>query len=232
MIPGGFLKPPDTNCEERRSGKSSYLPITAFPRKYRVKTMLCSNCGKSEAAVYINKTVNGKTTSAALCRACAAKLGIGGLGLLSGLDLLGMLGGSQKTPRENAPAPTESAENRQPSKRCSACGRSFDEIAASGRVGCAVCYKSFASELGGTITGIHGIASYVGRRPGGREPLVEPLEDIIKEPVTEKSETGEVDLRQKLLDAVRDENYEEAARLRDLIRAHENEAKENAGEGN
>ena len=217
MIPGGFLKPPDTNREERRPGKSSYLPITAFPRKYRVKTMLCSNCGKSEAAVYINKTVNGKTTSAALCRACAAKLGIGGLGLLSGLDLLGMLGGSQKTPRENAPAPTESAENRQPSKRCSAC---------------AVCYKSFASELGGTVTGIHGIASYVGRRPGGREPLVEPLEDIIKEPVTEKSETGEVDLRQKLLDAVRDENYEEAARLRDLIRAHENEAKENAGEGN
>ena len=200
--------------------------------------MLCSNCGQNEAAVYINKTVNGKTTSTALCRACAAKLGIGGL--LPGLDLLGMLGGGalkKEILGQNNPGDSRNAHNSQEtgriaepgvsSKRCGACGRSFDEIAATGRVGCAVCYRSFASELGDTVTGIHGIASFVGRHPKKREPVIEPLEEIIKEPLKEKSDPG-ADLRQQLLDAVKCENYEEAARLRDLIRAME---KESAKEG-
>ena len=200
--------------------------------------MLCSNCGQNEAAVYINKTVNGKTTSTSLCRACAAKLGIGGL--LPGLDLLGMLGGGalkqnilKQNPAENsqnihkAADSGKIAESDSSSKRCSACGRSFNEIAATGRVGCAVCYKLFASELGDTVTGIHGIASYVGRQPKKHEPVIEPLEDVIREPLTEKA-APEADLREQLLEAVRCENYEEAARLRDLIRASE---KENRKEG-
>ena len=186
--------------------------------------MLCSNCGRNEAAVYINKNVNGKVSSSALCRECAAKLKIGGLGLLSGLDLVGMLGAAKREPKEK---PIERPlESTDPSKRCTACGRSFEEIASSGRVGCAVCYKSFAEELSATISGIHGTAAYAGKRPGRREPVIEPLEDIIKIPDspaagTNGPETDAGDLRQKLLDAVKAENYEEAARLRDMIRALE-----------
>lgn len=184
--------------------------------------MLCSNCGQNEAAVYISRNINGKVTSGMYCRECAAKMGAGGLGLLSGLDLVGMLGAAKDKPKK---IPLGSSD---PSKRCTACGRSFNEIASSGMVGCAVCYKSFADELDGTITGIHGTAVYTGRHPGKNEPVIEPLENIIKDqadpqPVMDTAAGEGTDLRALLLEAVKNENYEEAARLRDLIKASEAE---------
>lgn len=38
--------------------------------------MLCSNCNKNTAVVFINKTENGQTSTEGLCYSCAKKRGI------------------------------------------------------------------------------------------------------------------------------------------------------------
>jgi len=50
-------------------------------------------------------------------------------------------------------------------KRCTLCGSTFEDIAASGKIGCAKCYEVFENELAGTIEKIHGRAVHSGRAP-------------------------------------------------------------------
>ena len=44
--------------------------------------MLCSNCNKNTAVVFINKTENGKTSTEGLCYACAKQRGINPLDII------------------------------------------------------------------------------------------------------------------------------------------------------
>ena len=44
--------------------------------------MLCSNCNKNTAVVFINKTENGQTTTEGLCYNCAKKRGINPLDVI------------------------------------------------------------------------------------------------------------------------------------------------------
>ena len=44
--------------------------------------MLCSNCNKNTAVVFINKTENGQTSTEGLCYGCAKKRGINPLDVI------------------------------------------------------------------------------------------------------------------------------------------------------
>ena len=85
----------------------------------------------------------------------------------------------------------------------------FSDILSLGKVGCPDCYNTFRQELRDTIRSIHGTAKHVGLTP-------ERSTAITPEPQKEPSE--EEMLRVALEAAIRDENYEEAARLRDRIK--------------
>ncbi len=86
-------------------------------------------------------------------------------------------------------------------KKCDLCGYSFDRIAHEGRVGCARCYRTFEKELSPLIARIHGNKVYVHG------------EDID----TERSELEK--LQAEMEKAIKEENFEEAAILRDKIKA-------------
>ncbi|MBI5597899.1 MAG: UvrB/UvrC motif-containing protein [Elusimicrobia bacterium] len=90
-----------------------------------------------------------------------------------------------------APAPREKA----PAK-CASCGLRWTDFRKTGFLGCPACYDCFAVPLKGVLQEMQGAVRHSGKRPA----------------------RSSADLRGRLDAALKSENYEEAARLRDLIR--------------
>lgn len=165
--------------------------------------MMCEKCGKNPATTHIKTVVNGMMQEKHLCSYCAAKEGYGNIGNISLTNMLASMFG-------------ESLSSGKPiSKRCECCGASFSDIAQSGRVGCSECYETFRSELLPSLNRLHGKALHVGNTPQETEKT-ETKEDKIKK------------LKAKLNEAIKSEEFENAAKLRDEIRALEEEGNNNA----
>jgi protein arginine kinase activator len=174
-----------------------------------VKNMLCEKCGKKEATVYYSENINGKEKKFNLCADCAAEMEKSGelkvaphlIGdspfgsLFGGLMMPGMLSGSRKAAEQ---------------KKCPLCGASFRALAAEGMVGCPMCYTAFAEELEPSLARLHQGKSHIGRAPAR-----------LKHERDRKKEIAS--LEHSLKEAVKAEEYEKAAELRDKIRAMKEE---------
>jgi protein arginine kinase activator len=90
-------------------------------------------------------------------------------------------------------------------KVCKACGLKFVEFRNSGRLGCPHDYDSFREELVPLLESIHGDVKHQ-----GKTPLRLPKEKA------EQNELGQK--RRMLQQAITEEDYEAAARLRDEIK--------------
>ncbi len=161
--------------------------------------MLCEKCGKNHATTHIKTVVNGIVREYNLCDYCAASSGY------ATNSLTGMLA-SMFGDISNHGSFVET-------RKCSVCGATFSDIAKSGKVGCSECYSTFYEELLPYLKRVHGSTKHVGKVPNSA-PLV----------VVQKNETVE-ELRNELNRLVREENYEQAAIIRDKIK--EMEADEN-----
>lgn len=160
--------------------------------------MMCDNCGKNPATTHLKTVVNGVVYENHLCSYCAANQGYGNIGKLSLTNMLASMFG-------------ESISSGKPiSKRCECCGASFSDIAQSGRVGCSECYNTFRQELMPSLNRLHGKAVHIGNAPYEQKPE-ETVQDKIKK------------LKAQLSDAIKAEEFENAAKLRDEIRALEGE---------
>ena len=160
--------------------------------------MMCDNCGKNPATTHLKTVVNGVVHENHLCSYCAANQGYGNIGKLSLTNMLASMFG-------------ESISSGKPiSKRCECCGASFSDIAQSGRVGCSECYNTFRQELMPSLNRLHGKAVLIGNAPYEQKPE-ETVQDKIKK------------LKAQLSDAIKAEEFENAAKLRDEIRALEGE---------
>ncbi len=166
--------------------------------------MICRHCGKNPATTHIKRIVNGELSEIALCSDCARKLGYGGF--LGDWSLASLIGGLL----EDEPGKTEEI-------RCSGCGCTFDEIARTGRVGCAQCYQTFRRRLSPMIQRIHGNTTHRGKSPLKAELTVQPQTGMQLSVQEEHSllEEKEKQLRR----AVEEQNFELAVVLRDEIKA-------------
>jgi protein arginine kinase activator len=91
---------------------------------------------------------------------------------------------------------------------CPYCGTKYMEFRAKGRLGCPADYEVFQKGLVPLLERIHGSAEHVGKCPRRRAATASPHAELIR-------------LRRELRSAVESEDYEKAARLRDVIRAKE-----------
>ncbi len=160
--------------------------------------MLCSMCGKKAATTHIKSTVNGVTEQHYLCPDCARAYSANNplsLGSLIG----SFFGDTLKT--------QAIADNR---KRCSGCGVCFDDIASSGKVGCDRCYETFLDQLLPSLQRMHGRSRHAGKTPAGI-----PDEDT--------AQTKLEALKAQLKLAIDEQNFEQAATLRDQIKELESE---------
>ncbi len=162
--------------------------------------MICEKCGKKEATYFYSENINGKKKTVALCGDCAPE----GMAMENTL-LSGLFGGFS----ERSPLRARTVEV----KKCPICGITYSGIASSGKVGCTECYVTFRKELTPTIRRMHGNRVYRGEK-------AEAKADVPAEAPPEAREESPVDsLRRRLEAAVKEENYELAASLRDEIRA-------------
>lgn len=157
--------------------------------------MLCQKCGKKQAAFYYKQNINGKVNEIALCSDCADSMGYSYNMFTNdmGMNLFGSLFGT----------PSRKNELYSP-KVCTLCGSTFQDFIKNGKVGCSKCYEIFKDELAPTITSIHGKARHIGRAPKEHRAKFEKANKI-------------EDLKKQLKEAIRNEDFEKAAKLRDEI---------------
>jgi protein arginine kinase activator len=114
--------------------------------------------------------------------------------------------GKGGAPKVEAAAGLETEEMAALNQRsCPHCGLRFLEFRNTGRLGCPHDYEAFREQLLPLLENIHGEARHSGKTPR-RAPRTRQLRAELTQ------------LRKQLEQAVKKENYEEAARLRDRIR--------------
>jgi protein arginine kinase activator len=171
--------------------------------------MLCDRCHKKDAKILYTEIINGVKKEQHLCDECAADYTTFQMEkplLNSDLTLNDLL--STLLEAYNNSNATKRGETK-PEIVCDQCHMTFEEFLQKGRFGCANCYRSFHKKLGNTLRGIQGAEVHMGKRPKG---YVSTTDRILKD----MSEAERLSL--KLQEAIEKEEFEEAARLRDLIR--------------
>ena len=161
--------------------------------------MLCERCEKNEVTTHYKENVNGHTRELHLCAACAAELTHA---VPSFVWSFGEL------PAFFHQAAGEAGQTIGGGRQCDTCGMTESELRRTGRAGCSACYQNFSDILVPYIKKLHGAAAHVGAAPAPADGQPSPIEG----------------LRTRLTEAVRAENYEEAARLRDEIQRLESES--------
>ena len=103
---------------------------------------------------------------------------------------------------------------------CKSCGLSFDDIVNNGRLGCPDCYDTFESRLDPILKRMQGSNRHIGRLgeiPEKKVNVKKPVAKKAKEP--KKDEESKIEkLEKDLKEAVKEERYEDAAKIRDEIK--------------
>jgi protein arginine kinase activator len=167
--------------------------------------MKCQLCQERDATIHYIEIVEGQKASQWICTDCAEKEGIaisevtklmhGSLDAVLG-DMLSSASG-EKTMEKTSEQPV-----------CDVCGFEYDRLQKKGRLGCPACYAAFRRQLLPVLRRYHGDVHHLGKSPKSRGPQAALRREISQ-------------LKLMLEQAVEQEVYEEAARLRDQIRDKE-----------
>ncbi len=176
--------------------------------------MLCDNCGKREANVRYSENMNGRKKELNLCEECSKKLGIGKIDFSMPIDFSSFFGEFMEdfNSPEFMPFISESK-----TLKCNNCGYTFEDIVNSGKLGCANCYQVFEERLDPIIKRMQGANQHIGR-------IGKKIDQQIDQKITKpKEKVHKIDnkieqLQLKLKQAIKEENYEEAAKIRDEIK--------------
>jgi len=154
--------------------------------------MLCDRCKQNNATVHITRIINGVMREEHLCAQCANAEGK----VFHGTPSIGwqhLFGGFAQPSQD---------------KYCPQCGMSYRDFRQKGKMGCPQCYREFAAQVPALLQGIHGSNSHVGKIPArGQKALL--------------NDRKIVGMKEQLSVLVADEKFEEAAKLRDEIKAFE-----------
>ncbi|NMB34331.1 MAG: hypothetical protein GX992_08955 [Clostridium sp.] len=158
--------------------------------------MLCQKCQKREAKIQITQIVNSNKSVVYLCECCARgeeKYNIG-----SPLSINDFFSGIM-----GIPYMAKQQQTHEPV--CDKCGMTYSEFNKVGKVGCSNCYRVYGDRLMPLLKKLHGNMQYNGKIPKRIFSSVKASSEISK-------------LKKQLNDAVKSEEYERAAVLRDQIR--------------
>ncbi len=165
--------------------------------------MKCDFCGKAVATVHVTEVLNEEMRTLHLCDPCARSQGVHVENPMGFAQLLAALADLDKR--------LKAAGARPPA--CPRCGMRFEDFRRSGKLGCGGCYGAFRRQVRPLLKQIHGASRHVGRAPAIRRSAVKLRADLEA-------------VRARFEQAVRAEAFEEAARLRDKMRAMERRLKQ------
>lgn len=184
--------------------------------------MLCDNCGKKEANVKYSENINGVKREFNLCEECSKKLGIGEINFKMPIDFSSFFGDFME---DFATPEFMPLFNDIKALKCNECGYTFDDIVNTGRLGCANCYDVFEDRLDPIIRKIQNSNRHIGRIGKILDSRIEKRQEKNdnkkvenKEESSNKNNNELENLQLKLKEAIKDERYEEAAKIRDKIK--------------
>lgn len=153
--------------------------------------MICQLCQKNEATIHLTEIVDNASVEVHVCEGCAKKENLEHDDAYSVADL--MLNSDERDSTD---------ENKN--LTCDVCGWTFEDFKREGKFGCPNDYQVFASEIAPLLKRIHHATKHVGKNPHAERHA--EISDLEK-------------LRNQLELAIAAERYEEAAVLRDKMRA-------------
>ena len=182
--------------------------------------MLCEKCAKNEATYYYHENVNGKTKTWRLCPSCADAMTKSGVLREFDADryceefdsffkdpfrsmdnlLAGFFGG------ERSALGSGEKKGGADEKTCPGCGMTLGEFARRGQIGCPRCYETFEKELAPSIS----------RATGTRTPYAGHAPAKFRDRIERRRRIESLEAEQK--EAVRREDYERAAEIRDELK--------------
>ena len=197
--------------------------------------MLCDNCGKREANIRYTENINGKIKEMHLCEECSKKLGImDKMNFNIPTSFPSFFGSFLEDFGELEAMPIF---NELKEEVCNSCNTSFEDIINTGRLGCPNCYDVFSDRLDPILKRLQGANRHVGRKAeqlnndnkisknsddeknkkevkstskGSKERINTSSKNNVQENEIEK-------LQEQLKEAIKEERYEDAAKIRDEI---------------
>jgi len=165
--------------------------------------MVCGECGKNPSTMHFTKIVNGKVTEMHLCEECSKKHKEFDIDASFSIHnfLTGLL--------DNAQDGSMKVDYIK-GTTCNRCGTSYGKFRQTGRFGCSECHTSFKEKLAPLFKRIHGHDTHVGKVPKRAGGVIRIRKEIDR-------------LKIQLNTAVRNEEFEKAASLRDEIKELQNQ---------
>ena len=154
-------------------------------------------CKQNEAKVFLTQIVGDKVQKVDLCESCAKTKGINEPGGFSLADLLLGLGASQEIAQSGS-------GTEEP--RCPNCGFTQADFKKAGRLGCSECYTAFSDGMENLLKSMHKGTKHIGKVPTSQRQSRD---------LTDRLKT----LNKRLEKAIATEDFEQAALLRDEIKA-------------
>ena len=182
--------------------------------------MKCENCGKNNANVKYTQIINGEKKQMFLCEDCSEKLGINEIHFNMPIDFTNFLTDFFSDTTDFNLLPTIS-ENLEPT--CSSCGLTWDNFLHTGKFGCSNCYSDFELKIDPILRRMQGANNHIGRLGNVKtgNNIKQNLDDKIENSNNNKSESKLEQLKEDLKNAIKEERYEDAAKLRDEIKKME-----------
>lgn len=177
--------------------------------------MLCDICHKNDATIHITEIINDEAKELHVCQQCAE---VESIKMQQSFGIADLLSGLVDFP---------SLIEKEQVLECHSCGMTYSDFRKLGKLGCGDCYTAFRKALLPLLKNIHGSIHHVGKEPikmvsiGEEKGLLAGRQGRKIEVVTKKDRIAE--LKEKLQKAIQTEEYEQAAALRDRIRALEKE---------
>jgi protein arginine kinase activator len=161
--------------------------------------MQCEICQSREATIHLTEISEGVRTEMHLCEQCAQEQGVGVKNYIPLNELLSNL-------LAVGPKDDESAGGKQGKDEiCPHCGWTLEKFREKAVLGCSYDYEVFEKQLTPLIQKAHdGAKAHCGKIP-------------VRMPKDSKIQIEVAQLRRQLDDAVRSEDYELAAKLRDKL---------------
>lgn len=182
--------------------------------------MKCDQC-EQEATVHELRVVGGKKVERHLCERCARKQGIAtpAQNVISPEMLMQAM---QQAAAQSPAKPAAPGAAIVKADTCPACGTGYSEFRQSGLLGCPECYRVFEGQLGPLLEraqegGTHHVGRVPKRALGGVNPAMAKGQPVAVNPEAQRAAKITA-LKKQLDDAVKAEQYEKAAKIRDELR--------------
>ncbi|NLW84295.1 MAG: hypothetical protein GXY41_07840 [Phycisphaerae bacterium] len=167
--------------------------------------MLCQACKERTATIHLTEITNGQRAETHLCQECAHQQGLAVKAQIPLNELLSTLLSVQPQ-AQKVPGPSELDVM---DKVCPECGMTLKRFAKESLLGCPHDYTAFEEQLSPLIERSHnGKSWHCGKVP--THTSNEEKQDILLR-----------QLRRELEQAIKNEDYEAAARLRDQIKQNQ-----------